>query len=212
LELANRELDRVAHIARQTLGFYRDTSSPMPTDVSQILDDLLFLYESKLGGRGIKLVKQYDRGAEIVALAGELRQVFSNLISNSIDAMPYGGSLTVRVSRSHEWNNAHLPGVRITVADTGEGIPPQHTNRIFEPFFTTKADVGTGLGLWITRSIIEKHGGMIHVHSRTQVGKSGTAFSVFLPRAPHVDETSAPSGRPRGLLSTKTSLIDSGAV
>ncbi|HEV3316317.1 MAG TPA: PAS domain S-box protein [Candidatus Angelobacter sp.] len=213
LELANRELDRVAHIARQTLGFYRDTSAPVPLDVSQILDDLLFLYESKLEGRGIKLVKQYDSSVEIQALAGEVRQVFSNLISNSIDAMPFGGSLIVRISESREWNNSNLPGVRITVADTGDGIQPQHIKHIFEPFFTTKTDVGTGLGLWITRGIIQKHGGTIQVHSRTEAGRSGTAISVFLPQvAAHVEEkTTLLSSEIRGLVNAKTILTGSGA-
>jgi PAS domain S-box-containing protein len=213
LELANRELDRVAHIARQTLGFYRDTSAPVTLDVSQILDDLLFLYESKLEGRGIKLVKQYDSSVEILALAGEVRQVFSNLISNSIDAMPFGGSLIVRISESREWNNSNLPGVRITVADTGDGIQPQHIKHIFEPFFTTKADVGTGLGLWITRGIIQKHGGTIQVHSRTEAGRSGTAISVFLPQvAAHVEEKATLlSSEIRGLVNAKTTLTGLGA-
>jgi signal transduction histidine kinase len=213
LKLANRELDRVAHIARQTLGFYRDTSAPVPLDVSQILDDLLFLYESKLEGRGIKLVKQYDSSVEILALAGEVRQVFSNLISNSIDAMPFGGSLIVRISESREWNNSNLPGVRITVADTGDGIQPQHSKHIFEPFFTTKTDVGTGLGLWITRGIIQKHGGTIQVRSRTEAGRSGTAISVFLPQvAAHVEEkTTLLSSEIRGLVNAKTTLTGLGA-
>ncbi len=181
LDLAGRELDRVAHIARQTLGFYRETSTPMRFSVTQTLDDLLFLYETRLQTRKIKVVKQYDQNIAITALAGEIRQAFSNLITNSIDAMPAGGSLVIRASRSHAWGGSCLPGVRITVLDTGSGISPQHKNNLFQPFFTTKSEVGTGLGLWITRNIVEKHGGTIAVRSKTGPSEHGTAFSIFLP-------------------------------
>jgi signal transduction histidine kinase len=181
LQLAGRELDRVAHIARQTLGFYRDTSSPIRFNVTQTLDDLLFLYETRLESRKIKLIKQYDQDIEITALAGEIRQSLSNLIANAIDAMPSGGPLIIKVSRSRAWAGAKIPGVRVTILDTGSGISPQHMSKLFQPFFTTKAEVGTGLGLWITRNIIEKHGGTIHVKSRTGQTEHGTAFSIFLP-------------------------------
>ncbi|HEY7401903.1 MAG TPA: PAS domain S-box protein [Candidatus Angelobacter sp.] len=180
LELASRELDRVAHIARQTLGFYRDTSTPVPFDVTQTLDDLVFLYETRFQTRKIKVVKQYDQGVAVTALAGEIRQAFSNLITNSIDAMSAGGTLVIRAARSHSWDSARLPGVRITILDTGSGIPPQHKAHIFQPFFTTKADIGTGLGLWITRNIVEKHGGTIRVRSKAGLKEHGTAFSIFL--------------------------------
>ncbi|HEY2113659.1 MAG TPA: PAS domain S-box protein [Candidatus Angelobacter sp.] len=181
LEMAGRELDRVAHITRQTLGFYRDTSSPSHLSATHILDDLLSFYERRFESRKIRVVKQYDGNIEIMALMGELRQAFSNLISNSIDAMPGGGTLVIRARQTHAWNNAHRLGVRITILDSGSGIAPQHRKNLFQPFFTTKEDVGTGLGLWITRSIIEKHGGTIRVKSRNGAQDHGTAFSIFLP-------------------------------
>jgi len=199
LELASRELERVAHIARQTLGFYRDTSSPVLFNVVQALDDLLLLYATRFETRKIKVTKQYDKDIEIKALAGEIRQAFSNLITNSIDAMPAGGSLLIKVSKSRAWTNSGAPGVRITILDTGSGIAPQHMNNLFQPFFTTKDDVGTGLGLWITRNIIEKHGGVIYVKSKTGPAQHGTAFSIFLPldgKANHQEpdvKTDAPS-------------------
>src|SRR5580765_4879317 len=111
LELADRELDRVAHIARQTLGFYRDASFPVRFNVAQILDDLLLLYATRLETRKIRVVKQYAKDIEITGLAGEIRQSFSNIISNSIDAMPAGGALVVRVTKSHAWTNSELPGL-----------------------------------------------------------------------------------------------------
>jgi PAS domain S-box-containing protein len=181
LQMASRELDRVAHITRQTLGFYRDTSSPARMKVTKALDDLLLLYEKRFESRNIKLTRQYNGEIEITALGGEIRQAFSNLITNAIDAMPDGGKMVLRVSKSLAWHDSAVPGVRITILDTGSGIEPRHRTNIFQPFFTTKADVGTGLGLWITKSIVEKHGGAIQMRSKNGADAHGTAFSIFLP-------------------------------
>jgi signal transduction histidine kinase len=105
--------------------------------------------------------------------------------------MSSGGSLVIRASKSHEWYNASLPGVRVTILDTGTGIDAQHRKNLFEPFFTTKSDVGTGLGLWITRGIVEKHGGKIHVKTSTEPANHGTAVSIFFP-----DKDTSSNGRP----------------
>jgi PAS domain S-box-containing protein len=208
LELASRELDRVAHITRQTLGFYRDTSSPTRFDVTETLDDLLLLYEKRLESRGIKVLKQYEKDLEITALAGEIRQAFSNLITNAIDAMPGGGTLVLRVSKSHASDGSYLHGVRITVLDTGSGIEPKHKKNIFQPFFTTKTDVGTGLGLWITHGIIEKHRGTIRMKSRTGQDSHGTAFSIFLPteHASGIADTSSPRDERTSVIFTGGSI------
>ncbi|HZS27651.1 MAG TPA: PAS domain S-box protein [Candidatus Angelobacter sp.] len=205
LQLASRELDRVSHIARQTLGFYRENSQPTTVNITQILNDLLFLYETRLQARKIKVVKQYDKPMEVTALAGEIRQAFSNLITNAIDAMPAGGTLLVRATESHAWSNSCQPGIRITILDTGSGIKPQHRNHLFQPFFTTKADVGTGLGLWITRTIIVKHHGQIRVKSRSGPQIHGTAFSIFLPLhtdvlKPESEETDTPNAISTGVV------------
>jgi PAS domain S-box-containing protein len=203
LELAGRELDRVAHITRQTLGFYRDTSSSVKLNVTETLDDLLLLYEKRFESRHITVIKQYDKDLEITALAGEIRQAFSNLITNAIDAMPDGGKLILRVAKSQAWSGSHLHGARITVLDTGSGIEPRHRKNIFQPFFTTKADVGTGLGLWITRGIVEKHRGSIRMKSRTEEQSHGTAFSIFLPKeyAAGNPDTSSTEGQRNTLIS-----------
>jgi PAS domain S-box-containing protein len=181
LNMATQELERVAHIARQTLGFYRDTTAPIRMNLDKTLNDLLLLYEKRLEVRNIRLVKQCVPDAEVKAFAGEIRQAISNLLTNSMDAMPAGGTLTVRIRRTHKWNNSDVPGVRITIADTGTGITPEHRRNLFQPFFTTKADVGTGLGLWITRGIVDKHGGLMQLKSGTGGNRHGTAFSIFLP-------------------------------
>jgi len=181
LAMAEREIQRLANIAQQTLGLVRDAASATPLHVSMVLDEVLRLYMRKLTAKKIHVDKQYEETAEIRGFPGELRQVFSNLIANAVDAMSQQGSLRLRVERSHEWSNGGRPGVRVTIADTGHGIAPNDAARIFEPFFTTKKDSGTGLGLWLSYNIVQKHGGSIRLRSRVAPGKCGTVFRVFLP-------------------------------
>ena len=178
LELLDQELGRMAHMTRRTLGFYRDTSSPVPADMSQIMDEVLELYASKLHSRAIKVQKEYQAHAEVAVFPGEIRKVFSNLIANAIDAIRRQGTITVRVRTSHSWNQSRLLGARITVADSGMGINPADRRKIFEPFYTTKKETGTGLGLWLSKDIVQKHGGSISVHSK----RNGAVFSVFIPQ------------------------------
>jgi PAS domain S-box-containing protein len=193
LRSATHELERVAHITRQTLGFYRDNCSPEKANMSELLDNVLFLYGRKLESRRIHVVREYESGAAALVLAGEIRQVFSNLIANALDAMPIGGTLRLRISTSREWNNSGLPGVRITVADNGSGISKEHRKRLFEPFHTTKKDIGTGLGLWVSHGIIQKHGGKIHVRSKAGADKTWTVFSVFLSENPRIQSEKSES-------------------
>jgi signal transduction histidine kinase len=110
-----------------------------------------------------------------------LRQILSNLLANSLDACPRGATIRVEANPASDPRNPVRTGVRISVADTGCGIRSDHIESIFEPFFTTKKDTGTGLGLWVSRELVEKHGGSLRVRSRTSDGKSGTVFSIFLP-------------------------------
>jgi PAS domain S-box-containing protein len=174
LDLAGKELDRVVHMAKQTLGFYRENSVPGKVHLPGLVDELVGLFSRKLSYKRIALERTYRGGGEINGIAGELRQIVSNLLANSIDALEQQGTVHIRISDFRQKRYA----VRLTIADNGFGIKPEHLNSIFEPFFTTKKDVGTGLGLWVTRQIVEKHGGSIHV--RSQRGK-GAVFSVYLP-------------------------------
>jgi PAS domain S-box-containing protein len=181
LTQAEQEVGRVARLAQQTLGFVRDTRSAGPMDPAAIMDEILQLYSRKLGDRQIRVTQRYRGLAKISGYSGELRQLLANLVVNAVDAMPVGGSLQVRVAPVHAWSNSN-PGVRITVADNGSGIPRHSLQRIFEPFYTTKKDAGTGLGLWVSRGIVQKHGGSIRVRSRSEAGSAtGTVFSIFLP-------------------------------
>lgn len=183
LAIAEQELGRVTHISNQTLGFYRDTTAPATLDLGKTLRDLVSLYQGKLSGKNIKVDVRCQPKVEIIALSGEIRQVFSNLIVNAIDAMNPGGTLQVQIRHSKEWRNGGVAGVRFTIADTGCGISSEQRKRLFEPFYTTKQDVGTGLGLWVTKQLIEKHGGSIKLRSRVLPPRIGTIFSVFLPQA-----------------------------
>jgi PAS domain S-box-containing protein len=177
LAMAEEQLNRINHIAKQTLGFYRERSTAEAVDVVQTMDELLAIFKPRLGGKHLQLTTEYEKVRPVQAFTGELRQVISNLITNAIDASSFGGKIVVRVHCAH-----HKPGVCVEVEDSGSGIQPRDQERIFEPFFTTKADIGTGLGLWVTRQIIEKHGGQIEFHTSTDEGRSGTCFHVFLPQ------------------------------
>jgi len=178
---AEHELARIAHVARQTLGFYRDTTSPRLMDLAKIVEEALFLYLPRIQAKSIRLSREYDETVQVTGLAGEIRQVISNLVANAIDALPVEGTLRIRVHHGKELTNSNRPGGRIVIADTGSGITPEHRKKLFEPFYTTKQDVGTGLGLWVSREIVRKHGGSITLRSSVIPGHSGTVFSIFLP-------------------------------
>jgi len=180
LTLAEQEVGRVAQLAQQTLGFVRD-NSPGSMDPAVIMDEILQLYSRKLEGRQIRVTRRYSDTCPISGYSGELRQLLANLVVNAVDAMADGGSLQVRVATGRDWSSGR-EGVRITVADNGSGIPRNNLRRIFEPFFTTKKDTGTGLGLWVSRGIVQKHGGSIRVRSRVDGRATGTVFLIFLPQ------------------------------
>jgi len=181
--MAEHESRRIAEITQQTLRFYRQSTLPARANMADLLDSVLSLYQGKLSGLDIQVEKDYDPRLDLFCFEGEVRQVFANLVGNAIDATSGGGRLLVRARSSHNWKNPEQPGIRFTVADTGAGMAPAVRERIFEAFFTTKEGTGTGLGLWVSHEIIEKHGGMVHVRTRVaSEGKtSGTVFQLFIP-------------------------------
>lgn len=181
LQLAASELARVSHITRNTLSFYRESTEPVPLKISEVMESVLELYARHIGEKSIEIQKRYECPGDIVGHPVELRQVLSNLIVNAIDALPRGGRVALHIARSRSWNDGSR-GFRIVVADDGAGIPAHNKARLFEPFFTTKGDKGTGLGLWVTLGIVQKLGGRIRVWSSEHPGRSGTAFSVFIPQ------------------------------
>jgi len=181
LSLAEEELSRVSHITRQTLGFYRESKLPNEVDLPTLVESVLNIYSNKFRTKNITLLRDFHDCPPIQALAGELKQAVANLISNAADAVPHAGTICVRIN-CHEDATTHI--VKIIVEDDGPGIAPEHRDHIFEPFFTTKKDVGTGLGLWVTKEIIERHSGTVEVRSMNGTGPSGTAFSITLPVRP----------------------------
>jgi signal transduction histidine kinase len=185
LKMADAELQRVAHIARQSLGFYRESNAPALTSVNALLDSAIDLLKSKINEKQAIIQRDWRDNVKITAVAGELRQVFSNLLANSLDAIDLRGRIRIRISAPvpARQRNARpeTQSVRITFCDNGRGIQPAIRSHIFEPFFTTKGAVGTGLGLWVSRQIVDKHGGAIEVRSRSTGLQKGTAFSVVLP-------------------------------
>jgi PAS domain S-box-containing protein len=186
LSLAEEELSRVSHITRQTLGFYRESKQPNEVDLPTLVESVLNIYSNKLRTKNITLVRDFHDCPPIQALAGELKQAVANLVSNAADAVPHGGMICVRID-CHEDATTHI--VKIIVEDNGPGIAAEHRDHIFEPFFTTKKDVGTGLGLWVTKEIIERHSGTVEVRSMNGTGPSGTAFSITLPVRPDFQTT-----------------------
>ncbi len=191
LRLAEQEIGRLDAIAQQALGFVREGASPEQLDTGKILEEVVQLYLRKLQAKHIALDKRCGEQLEILGYPGELRQLFSNLILNAMESMKTGGRLRLRVARTHEWSGSGRPGVRVTIADTGNGIKPTDLPHIFEPFYTTKKDGGTGLGLWLAYGIVQKHAGWMRVMSRTTSGNSGTVFAVFLPESPAMANSQA---------------------
>jgi PAS domain S-box-containing protein len=181
-EMAQHEVARVSEIAQQTLRFYRPSTSPALANVGEILDSILTLHSGRVHTLRVDVTRRYGKDIELYCLSGALRQVFANLITNALDALNGGGRLLIRAGRSHCWKDGR-PGVRVVVADTGSGMPGEVRARIFEPFFTTKLATGTGLGLWVTQDIMDKHQGTIVVRSRCESpkGAPGTVFMLFFP-------------------------------
>ena len=171
LEIAETELTRVTQIIRHILGFYRESVAPARTSVNQLVEESLTLFGQSLRRVNIIANAEYANDDRIVTFPGEVRQVLANLVANAVDAMPGGGRLLVRTKRAEN-------GMWIFVADTGGGIEPTSKPRIFQPFFSTKGERGTGLGLWVCRSIMSKHRGRILVKSTK--GR-GSVFCVFFP-------------------------------
>jgi PAS domain S-box-containing protein len=181
LTMAGTELGRVANIAKQALSFYRKRPHPASLNVCQVLEEVINLMGLDAQSRGVKFLVEYTEPCFVQGYADEMGQLFSNLVRNAVEAE--SRTVKIRVSAGHSWKDSHAPGVRITISDDGKGIARDHLHHLFEPFYTTKDTKGTGLGLWVSNGIVAKHEGQISVRSSTREGRSGTAFSIFLPSA-----------------------------
>lgn len=196
--MADNEVRRISEITQQTLRFYRQPTQPARVAADELFDSVLNLYQSRIHTADLHVERDYEAGLTLFCFAGEIRQVFANLIGNAIDASGAGGRMVLRTRRSHDWRNPAQSGVRFTVADTGSGMEPEVREHIFEAFFTTKEATGTGLGLWVSQEIVLKHHGIMRVRSRVAApgeDHSGTVFEVFLPdELPHAEASGYSAG------------------
>jgi len=179
-DLAEQELQRMSHITRQTLSFYRESKQPIPIKLHDLIDDVLELQRRELLSKSISVRKKYTSTFPVHGFPVELRQVMMNLINNAIQAMPQKGQLRVHVFDSTDWASQR-EGTAVCITDTGVGIRASDAGRLFEPFFSTKADKGTGLGLWISKGIVQKYGGSISFRCYTGGGGPMTCFRAFFP-------------------------------
>lgn len=179
LQMVEEELSRIAHITKMTLGFYRESGAPTQVDIGELVREVVALYEAKLRAKNIHVHTNIAESQLILGSKGELRQVIANLVANAVDVLPAGGAIRLLTT---DFDG----GVQLRVLDNGPGIPPENITRIFDPFFTTKAELGTGLGLWVSRQIVEKHGGTIAVESTHR----GTCFTISLPSATQLSRAS----------------------
>ena len=183
LDLADQELRRVSIIANQTLRFHKQATNPREVTCGDLFTSVLTLYEGRLRNSGIEVERRNCAPRSIKCFEGDIRQVLSNLIGNAIDAMPQGGRLLLRSRPATDWRTGR-EGVTLTIADTGSGMSPETQAHVFDAFFTTKGFSGTGLGLWVSTEIMQRHNGRILMRSSTHQAHHGTIFSLFLPIIP----------------------------
>jgi len=190
MELAEQELARVTQISRAMLGLYRESKAPVAVDLREMLDEILLLLERRLNEFGVTVATDMPELVSVAAFPAELRQVFTNLITNAAEAAGRGGNITVRIRPQAAGVDTSgqkvQAGAIVTIADNGAGISEEIQSHLFQPFFTTKGERGTGLGLWVSRGIINKHGGTISLESDTSDARHGTIVSVFLATNPTI--------------------------
>jgi PAS domain S-box-containing protein len=187
LTIAEEELKRIAHITQQTLGFYRNSHVTELIDMSALVESVFALYSNKLKSKDIRVERHFGECPQIQAVSGEIKQVVSNLIANAADAVGNGGTIGITLG---SFENDGETMFQMVIEDEGPGIPPEHLEHLFEPFFTTKKNVGTGLGLWLTKEIVDRYGGSIEVRTRVN-GAAGAAFCITLPCAANTPEVNA---------------------
>lgn len=177
LESAEIELGRVSHIAKQTLGYYREHAAASSASLAEIVAHAITIYEPRCGVIGIEIQKSIDCSTKIVLRRGEMMQVISNIIANSMYAMSQGGILSISLSDAED----PADGIVLTIRDNGIGIPEEALPHVFEAFFTTRSTVGTGIGLFVAKQFVEGHGGRIKIKSDTSPQSHGTTLEITLP-------------------------------
>ncbi|MBV8674482.1 MAG: PAS domain-containing protein [Acidobacteriaceae bacterium] len=183
IRTAGAEIARVSRIVKQSLSYYRTSASAVEVDLAALVEESLQIFKERMQKGRIEIRKKLSPGTLVLGYPDEIRQVIDNLLLNAQEAMEGGGRLTVSVRHSRSWKDRRGRSVRMTIADSGAGIPSEHLPLIFEPFFTTKMEKGTGLGLWVVNGIISKHDGSVKIRSSASAGQSGTVISILWPSA-----------------------------
>jgi len=187
------ELGRVSHIAKQTLGYYREHAAATSASIGEIVLHAITIYEPRCKASGIEIKKAINSSRKIMLRRGEMMQVVSNLIMNAIYAMPAGGILSISVEDAAESPD----GIVLTVQDNGVGIAESDLPRVFEAFFTTHSTVGTGIGLFVAKQFVEGHGGQIEIKSRQDWEDHGTSVRISLPISTTYDSSGEGVSAPR---------------
>jgi PAS domain S-box-containing protein len=180
LRLAQQELGRTMQISRTMLSLYREPKAPVEIRLRELIDGVLLLLDRRLQHQGVRVETEIADSLTVEGFPAELRQVLTNLIVNAMDASGPKGRIRIRVQRA-EAGELRGVGALIEIADSGPGIPPDTVSRLFQPFVTTKGANGTGLGLWVSMGIVQKHGGSIHIGQSDDIDLSGACIRVFLP-------------------------------
>lgn len=205
IDMADGELMRIAHITRQTLGFYKEFSAATSNSAAELIGSVVNLLQAKIRTTRARVTEQCDGELQVMGIAGELRQILANLLANSLEAATAECRVVIRATSFRSARDgAH--GVRIAVSDSGGGMSAETIRLAFDPFFTTKGTVGTGLGLWVCRQLVEKNNGSIRVRSATHGPRRGTTFSVTLPQFAAKADVSA-AFRPRSAAKAMAGLV-----
>jgi PAS domain S-box-containing protein len=180
LRLAQQELSRTMQISRTMLSLYREPKAPIEIQLRELVDGVLLLLDRRLQHQGVRVEMEIADDLSVQGFPAELRQVLTNLTVNAMDACGPKGRIRIRVQPAEAGELTGV-GALIEIADSGPGIPPETVSRLFQPFFTTKGANGTGLGLWVSMGIVQKHGGSIQVGRSDDPELSGACVRVFLP-------------------------------
>ena len=181
LSVADEETGRITRIVKSILALYSDGSTLQPILLSALLDKVIARRSRALNEKTLAVVKKIEFDQSLPVYARELEQAIGNVLDNAITFLPPGCKISAHIYASREWKAPHRPGIRIVIADNGPGIPADQRTAIFEPFVSTRPEKGSGLGLWITQAVAHKHGGYVRCHSSFIPGRTGTAFSIFIP-------------------------------
>jgi signal transduction histidine kinase len=178
---AEEDLKRISDIAANSLSLYRESFDPSPVNVPGLLDGLLESYASSMKYENVRIRKRYEYRGDIESFPGEMRELFSNLVQNALEAVEDGGTVTLHTKLRRDPRDPAQSSVLVYIADDGLGIKPEERQKLFSPFFTTKGRERSGLGLWIARGLAQKHGGDVRWRSSTRPQRRGSCFAVFLP-------------------------------